>query len=233
MMQRCSETLTAPSPDSVQRLLLVSSTAILRCRCETLQSAWLAHSQSLHAAESAMRRSLGSWQLTAEALSAHGDSDKPKHAVAVSRCPQSHICVGTSNIERVINYLEPHLQPTLTRMSLHLPVLGTQSVSYLCSVIAAGTQGRLSCPPVGRGHRRHGANPQSICESECPQKRPTLSRLQRRANYPEHRDERPSYPRLPPREYARVPIHQSGLAWYQLRNEPQSRCGGCLACLRY
>lgn len=62
------------------------------------------------------------------------------------------------------------------------------------------------------GRRRHGANPQSICESECPQKRPTPSRLRRRANYPEHRDERPSYPRLPPREYARVPL-QSGLAF--------------------
>lgn len=188
MMQRCSETLAAPSPDSIQRLLLVSSTAMLRSRCETLQSAWLTHSQSLHTAESAMRRSPWPWQLMdcRGRCPAHGDSDKPKHAVAVSRCPYSHICVGTCNIERVINYVEPCLLPS--RMRVSPPARPGHAI---CVVPLQCDRSRNTGSPVmpACGRRRHGANPQSICESECPQKRPRLSRLQRRANYPERRDE--------------------------------------------
>lgn len=114
---------------------------------------------------------------------AHGDSDKPTHAVAVSRCPYSHICVGTSNIERVINYVEPCLLPS--RMRVSPPARPGYAI---CVVPLQCDRSRNTGSPVMPACR-HGANPQSICESECPQKRPTLSRLQRRANYPEHRDE--------------------------------------------
>lgn len=39
-------------------------------------------------------------------------TNQSTQSVAVSRCPQSHICIGTSNIERVINHVEPCLLPS-------------------------------------------------------------------------------------------------------------------------
>jgi len=115
---------------------------------------------------------------------------------------------GRANIARLINYLEPPLLPS--RMRVAAPARPGRAICVVpLQCDRSRNTGSAVMPACGR--RRHGANPQSICESECPQKRPTPSRLQRRANYPERRDERPSYPRLPPREYARVPI-QSGLA---------------------